>query len=152
MKAKSIMLKTLTLMLIAIVSATFGDIFMSLAMKGIGEIKITGVRSFWEIAVRIICTPRVQLATACLAVSFFLWMYVLSWADLTYVLPLTALTYVFNAFLAPPMLGEHVGGVRWAGVVLIALGVALVGFSETLEKKSEAARNPAVVETTASIL
>jgi drug/metabolite transporter (DMT)-like permease len=50
----------------------------------------------------------------------------LSWSDLTFVMPLTALTYVLNAILVGPVLGEVVSPTRWLGTILITLGVALV--------------------------
>ena len=132
------MFKTLSLMLIAVIAVTIGDIWMSQAMKGIGEVKITGLRSIWDTGVRFFTTPKVWMAISCMATFFFLWTSVLSWADLTYVLPLTALTYVFNALLAPSMLGEQVSGTRWAGVFLIALGVAIVAYSEAIKPKPQA--------------
>ena len=54
-------------------------------------------------------------------------MTLLGWADLTFVLPVTALGYVLSTALAAVFLGETVGGKRWAGTVLIMLGTALVG-------------------------
>lgn len=50
----------------------------------------------------------------------------LSWADLTYVLPITAVSYVGSAILGAFALHEHVSAWRWAGVGLIAIGVILV--------------------------
>ena len=51
----------------------------------------------------------------------------LSWADLTYVLPITAVSFVGSAVLGAVVLHEHVTGPRWAGIALIAAGVAIVG-------------------------
>jgi uncharacterized membrane protein len=51
----------------------------------------------------------------------------LSWADLTYILPITASSYVGSAILGALALREHVSVSRWGGVVLIALGVIVVG-------------------------
>ena len=131
------MFKTMGLMFIAVIAVTIGDIWMSQAMKSIGEVNITGVRSLWATAVKVFSTPKVWMATACMAMFFFMWISVLSWADLTYVLPLTALTYVFNAMLAPKMLGETVTPTRWLGVILIAIGVAIVAFSEAAQKTAQ---------------
>jgi drug/metabolite transporter (DMT)-like permease len=50
----------------------------------------------------------------------------LSWADLTYVLPITALGYVLAALLGAFALGERVSLSRWAGILLITAGVAVV--------------------------
>jgi uncharacterized membrane protein len=54
-------------------------------------------------------------------------MAMLSWADLSYVAPVTAIGYVLNALMGRAFLGERVSGARWAGTLLIVAGVALVG-------------------------
>ncbi|MGE5644466.1 MAG: EamA family transporter [Acidobacteriota bacterium] len=51
----------------------------------------------------------------------------LSRADLTYVLPVTALSYVGTAILGGALLGESISPARWGGIVLITAGVAIVG-------------------------
>lgn len=51
----------------------------------------------------------------------------LSWADLTYVLPITAASYVGSALLGAFVLHEHVTVSRWAGIALIAAGIVIVG-------------------------
>lgn len=51
----------------------------------------------------------------------------LSWADLTYVLPITAASYVGSAALGALLLHEHVTASRWGGIGLIAAGVIIVG-------------------------
>lgn len=119
-------IKTISLMLVAVTAVTFGDIFMSQAMKSIGEIKITGLRSLFATGLKIFTTPKVWLAISLMATFFFLWLTVLSFADLSYALPMTALTYVLNGALVGPLLGEAVTPARWAGILLIAVGVALV--------------------------
>ncbi len=60
----------------------------------------------------------------------------LSWADLSYVLPVTAFSYVFTAIVGDVYFNEHVDRVHWAGISLITLGVALVALTppETLEE------------------
>lgn len=54
-----------------------------------------------------------------------------TWADLTYVLPLTASSYILTALLSKYFLGEHVSVTRWVGIAIISSGVFLV--SETPE-------------------
>ena len=54
-------------------------------------------------------------------------MALLSWADLSYVMPVTALSYVVTAFAARLFLGENVSSARWLGIVLVTAGVTLVG-------------------------
>jgi drug/metabolite transporter (DMT)-like permease len=54
-------------------------------------------------------------------------MALLSWADLSYVMPVTAIGYVLTAFAGRFFLGEPVSFLRWTGIVLITSGVYLVG-------------------------
>jgi len=62
-----------------------------------------------------------------LLVFFVAHAIVLSWADLSYVLLVTALGYVLVAVLSREFLGETISALRWAGTVVITAGVMLVG-------------------------
>ena len=54
-------------------------------------------------------------------------MALLSWADLSYVVPVTAVGYVVVALLGRVFLDERITMARWVGIVLIVAGVMLVG-------------------------
>ena len=69
------------------------------------------------------------LGIGLMAVAFFSLLALLSWADASLVVPATALSYVAGAFGAKFILGEKIAPVRWAGVVLVCAGVALLSFS-----------------------
>ena len=58
----------------------------------------------------------------------------LSWADLSYVLPVTAFSYVLTAIVGAVCFSEHVNRLHWIGISLITLGVAIVAITppETL--------------------
>ena len=120
------MLKTLVVMLIAITAGAVGDIFLTQGMKSGGDISAMSLRQIIATAVGALTNWRLILGTALQAVYFGLWLAVLSWEDLSVALPLQALSYLVVAFLAQIYLGEHVGGMRWAGICLICAGVALV--------------------------
>ncbi len=49
-----------------------------------------------------------------------------TWADLSYVLPMTASSYAFTAILGKFFLDERISAARWAGIALISVGVILV--------------------------
>lgn len=74
--------------------------------------------------------PWVAVGVALLIVWTLTHMALLSWADLSYVIPVTALSYVVTAFAARLLLGENVSVARWIGIVLITAGVTLVGRTE----------------------
>jgi drug/metabolite transporter (DMT)-like permease len=62
----------------------------------------------------------------------------LSWADLTYVLPVTSFSYALSAFAGAILLHERVSLKHWAGILLITAGVGLVGltYPETVRPKT----------------
>jgi len=120
------MLKTLVVMLIAITAGAVGDIFLTQGMKSFGDISSMGIRQIFNTAIKALTNWRLILGTAMQAVYFGLWLAVLSWEDLSVALPLQALSYIVVAFLAQWYLGEHVTPMRWAGICLICVGVALV--------------------------
>jgi drug/metabolite transporter (DMT)-like permease len=120
------MLKTLVVMLCAITAGAVGDIFLTQGMKSTGDISAMNFRQIIGTALKALTNWRLILGTALQAVYFGLWLAVLSWEDLSVALPLQALSYLVVAFLAQWYLGEHVSGVRWAGICLICAGVALV--------------------------
>jgi drug/metabolite transporter (DMT)-like permease len=120
------MLKTLVVMLMAITAGAIGDIFLTQGMKSTGDISAMGLRQIIDTVFKSLSNWRLILGTAMQAVYFGLWLAVLSWEDLSVALPLQAFSYLVVAFLAQWFLGEHVTGMRWAGICLICAGVALV--------------------------
>ncbi len=57
-------------------------------------------------------------------------MTVLSWADLSFVIPATAIYYVVTVVGAKFLLGEQIDRMRWAGTFLVCFGVALICLPE----------------------
>ncbi len=74
----------------------------------------------------------VFLGVAVLLLNFILQLSLLSWADLTYALPVTAPSYVLIAFIGAFGLHEHVSLAHWFGVTLILCGVVIVGRTRPL--------------------
>ncbi len=64
--------------------------------------------------------------TFLVTVSMVAQLYMYTWADLSYVLPVTASGYLVTAILSKFFLQEQVSVYRWAGVALISLGVLFV--------------------------
>ena len=77
--------------------------------------------------IQAIVNPWVSFGIVLLVLWMLSKMFLLSWADLTYVLPVTAFGYVLNAALGRLFLGEVITPARWAGTLLIMAGVILVG-------------------------
>ena len=71
-------------------------------------------------------TPWIALGIALLIGYFASYLTALSWADLTYVMPATALGNVFVEVLAHFWLHESISWMRWAGAILVTIGVGFV--------------------------
>jgi uncharacterized membrane protein len=129
-------MKTRVFALIVILSNTFGNFALAYGMKG----KTTSTAFDY---IRIIFTPWVALGIALLILWMLSRMTLMSWADLSYVLPVTALGYVGNALMGKFFLGEEVTGARWAGTLLIVAGTILVGVGESSHSQKESPNSPA---------
>ena len=77
-------------------------------------------------------TPWIALGIALLIGFFASYLTALSWADLTFVLPATAFGYVIIALLSRFWLNESISLERWAGILLITLGVGFVAHGPSL--------------------
>src|SRR5512137_1535329 len=120
------MLKTVVVMLMAVTAGTVGDLLLAKGMKDLGDISAMNLRGILNVAYQALTTPKLIIGTAMLAIFFFLWLAVLSWEDLSVALPMQALNYVLVAFLSQYFLGEIVTPLRWAGTVLVCVGVMMI--------------------------
>ncbi len=122
------------LVLLAVVFfGSIGDTLLSRGMKEVGEIHLSN----WTQAISAIANPWVAAGIVCLCVFFGSYLASLSWADLTYVLPATAIGYVVLAFLSKFFLHEQISLARWAGIALITAGVGFVAGGPSVTQRSE---------------
>jgi drug/metabolite transporter (DMT)-like permease len=82
-----------------------------------------------------IFSPRVALGIVLLIVWLLSRMTLLSWADLSYVLPITSVGYIITTVMARLVLHEQVSMTRWSGTLLIVTGTALVGMTNANTSK-----------------
>ncbi|MDQ3012194.1 MAG: EamA family transporter [Acidobacteriota bacterium] len=132
-------MKTLVVLFIAICAQTLGDVCLTKGMKSIGEVNTLDPAKLFQIGVQVFTTPYVWLGIVILSIFFGLYLVALSWADLSFVLPVTAFGYVLNAFMSWQLLGEHVSPMRWLGTLVICFGVAVVSRTEQRTTKQEEA-------------
>ena len=115
--------KTRAFAAIVILSNAFGNLLLTWGMRHGAEEITASPMSF----IHAIVNPWVSFGIVLLVLWMLSKMFLLSWADLTYVLPVTAFGYVLNAALGRLFLGELITPARWAGTLLIMAGVILVG-------------------------
>jgi ceramide glucosyltransferase len=121
---------TILMVLVIVFSNAAGDVFLTKGMKQIGDISVLRPFQVLQTIRQILSNPNFLAGIACLTLSFFSFLSVLSWADLSFVIPATAIYYVVTVLGAKFLLGERIDLMRWAGTLLVCLGVALVCLPE----------------------
>ena len=120
---KALQLKTRIFTTIVVLTNVLGNSFLSRGMQSVGELLSLSPLPY----IRALFNPWVAVGVSLLIVWLLSHMALLSWADLSYVLPMTSIAYVLVALVGRFLLHEHVSPARWVGVTLIMAGVTLVG-------------------------
>ena len=110
------------------VFAVAGDSMLAHGMKQTGGISLNHLQG----VVFAVLNPWIAIGILLLLAFFATYMTALSWADLTYVLPATALAYMLLALVAKFVLHEQVTPLRWLGIALITAGVGFVAGGPSL--------------------
>jgi drug/metabolite transporter (DMT)-like permease len=111
--------------------APLGDTCLSRGMTRLPPISIAHPITL----IAAVFTPWIALGIALLIGFFASYLTALSWADLTFVLPATAFGNVIVALFARFWLHETISWQRWAGIVLITLGVGFVAQGPSLTER-----------------
>lgn len=117
--------KTKLLTLVVVLANVLGNFALSWGMKH-QPAKLVNLRTVY---IQTIFSPWVLLGTTLLILWLLARMTLLSWADLSYVLPVTSIGYVFNAFLGKYFFSEQITWQRWLGTLAITIGMILVGLT-----------------------
>ncbi len=133
---RAVDLKTRLLTLFVVATNVLGNVSMSWGMKH--QNAQLGLSPLAYI--RLIFSPWVLLGTMLLILWLLSRMTLLGWADLSYVLPVTAIGYVLTAVLGKYFLGEEISYQGWAGTGLIVAGIVLVGLTQPNTTGSEKSR------------
>jgi drug/metabolite transporter (DMT)-like permease len=112
--------------LLIIGAGTGGELCVARAMKAVGEVKDFRPSALLRLIPRVLRVPWMWVGIALMATAFFSLLAVLSKENVSLVVPVTALSYGAGALGGKFFLGEQVTPRRWAGVLLVCAGVALV--------------------------
>ncbi|MBV9297063.1 MAG: hypothetical protein JO145_15935 [Acidobacteriaceae bacterium] len=113
----------------------FGNLALAWGMRHVSEMVALDPFGY----LRAMLNPFVALGIALLILWLLTRMALLSWADLSFVLPMTGIGYILTAFLGKCFLSETITSGHWLGTVLIATGTALVGSTEQRTCRSRGA-------------
>lgn len=123
--------RTHLLTVVVIVSNVAGNILMSRGLHHVATLRGFDVGAYLEA----VLNPYVLTGVVILTFWMVCNLALLSRADLSYVLPVTASAYVLIAIAGRFVLGENISLARWVGIVAITMGVALVGETAPLTTK-----------------
>lgn len=118
--------ETFLLALVVVALNSFGNLSLAWGLKRLPA--PMGVNPLHYI--RAMFDPFVAAGILMLILWLLMRMALMSWADLTFAVPVTALVYVMGTVLGKVFLHETVTAAQWSGTLFIFAGIVLVGSTQ----------------------
>jgi drug/metabolite transporter (DMT)-like permease len=128
--------KTQVLVVAVILTNVLGNVSLSHGMHQVGRIVSASPFDY----LKAFTNPWTILGICILVVWMLTDLALLSRADLSFVLPVTASGYVLVAIGGHFLLHDHISSGRWTGIILITLGVILA--EETPDRTTKISPEP----------
>src|SRR5476651_41938 len=129
------MIKLILILLVGLAFESTGVILLKKGMNAIGEMHGYNAVEIFRVVKAGVTNPQILLGVFFEALFFLCLLILMSKSDISFLWPLTALSFVFATFAAMWFLGESVSPVRWVGVALIMLGAGFISLSEHAKEK-----------------
>ena len=113
--------RTHLLTALVVLTNVIGNVCLSHGMQEVGRIVSASPADY----LRALLNPWVLAGSCTLALWMISELALLSRADLSFVLPVTASAYVLIAIAGHFFLGDQISWQRWLGIVVISIGVIL---------------------------
>ena len=124
--ARTLKAKTYILLFLMMALGSVGNTILDKGMKSVGPIDFSTRSAIWQGAFHTFTSGTIWLGICCMLLFMVCHMLVLSWADYSFVMLFSAITYALVPLLGYLWLGEYVPIARRLGIVLIVFGVFLV--------------------------
>jgi transporter family protein len=121
-----VVVRTAMCLAIVILAGTGGELLAAHAMKQAARVQVTSGSAVAMLLQRGFRLSAMWAGLMLQGLAFFTLLALLSWADVSFVVPATALNYVVGAAGSMIFFSEQVDRTRWAGVLLVCLGVAFI--------------------------
>jgi len=128
------MLKLFFVLIIGLSFEATGVVLLKKGMNAIGEMHGYALPEMLRVAKAGVTNPQILLGVFFEALFFGCLLLLMSKDDISFLWPLTALSFVFTTFAAIWFLHEHVSPSRWIGVIFIMIGAAFISYSEHAKK------------------
>lgn len=120
---------SIAILVVSVAFATAGQLTLKAAMEAIGRIGSAQISDAGQTIIRAVKEPLLWIGLILFGISAVFWLVVLSRVDLSLAYPFVGLSYVVIVALARFVFHEQVPALRWVGVTVIAVGIALIGLS-----------------------
>ena len=118
------------LLLVIVVSGTGGELCVTRAMKEIGEVTDFRPLALARFILQALVVRWMWIGIAMMTLAFFALLAALSFENVSFVVPVTALSYAAGAVGAVLFLRERISLQRWIGVFIVCAGVTIVLLSK----------------------
>jgi len=112
-----------------VAAGTGGELCVSHAMKTLGEVHDFRPTALWQFMWRAARVAWMWIGIGFMTLAFFSLLALLSMENVSFVVPVTALSYAAGVIGAMLFLREKISMQRWLGVLVVCLGVTLVWLS-----------------------
>jgi drug/metabolite transporter (DMT)-like permease len=128
---------TLNVLLLLVVNDSLDGIAQLLMKKGLAHTGINAVTfgNILEFTLKSASSCMVWLGIFVYALSFLLWIIILSRVDVSVAVPMTNASYIIIPILAVFFLHENVSLLRWSGIALIFIGMYFISRSKSAADK-----------------
>src|SRR6266705_4704306 len=133
------MARLLLVLLLGRIFEATGVVLLKKGIIQIGEVQSMAPAELVRVVTAGATNPTVLLGVFFEALFFACLLVLMSKSDISFLWPLTALSFVLTTFAALVFLGEKVSSLRWMGVLFIMVGAALISYSEHSKSKPPAA-------------
>lgn len=125
-RKKLSLLSSMLLILLSISIAVTGQLLLKIGIDRIGVNGIGSMKALISLFSGIIRSPMVLTGLFLYFISAAIWLVILSTVDLSFAYPFIGLSYVLVLVLSRFILKEEVNPLRWAGALIITVGVVII--------------------------
>ena len=136
------MAKLLLILIIGLIFESVGVVSLKKGIIQLGDMKQVSVAELTRVVTAGATNAYILLGVLCEALFFASLLILMARSDISLLWPLTGLSFVFATFAAMWFLHEQVSLIRWAGVVCIMIGAALISYSEHAKAKPQPITSP----------
>lgn len=128
------MARLLCVLAVGLMLEAVGVVFLSRGLREIGEPAKVTLAEAGRFLVRAVTNRHLVAGVGFEAGFFVCLLYLMAKAEVSFIWPLTALSFVATTLAAKLFLHEQVSWLRWLGVALILVGAAVITYTETTKR------------------